>query len=338
MKRNVKDWRIVFGILLSIFFMYLSFRKVEFGQMFSAFKQASYIYILPSVLIMFFSHWLRALRWQFLLEPIKKIDLPTLYSSLLVGYMANTFLPAHLGEFLRAYMVGKKRPVASGAVFGTIVTERIVDVFTLLVLLALTLVVFPFPDWVKKSGYVSFAGIIVLFMILFLLKRYRDKGTRIVEKVLTIFPKSMAQKVVALLHSFLDGIVPLKRKTHYLITLILSIVIWLCYALIFQLLFYAFDLAAVYQLPWYAALVLLVITTISVLVPSTPGYVGTYHYLCMLSLQMFGVPDNKGLAFAFVAHGINFLPLLIVGLIILSFEKTSLKSMQNEAKVSVEQS
>ncbi len=338
MKRIVKDWKIIIGILLSVFFMYLSFRKVEFGHMISAFQQASYIYILPALFIMFFSHWLRALRWRFLLEPVKKIDLATLYSSLLIGYMANTFLPAHLGEFLRAYMVGKKRPVASGAVFGTIVMERIIDVFTLLVLLALTLVVFPFPDLVKKSGYVSFAGIVVLFIILFLLKRYRGPGIRAVEKILAVFPKTFGQKVVDLMDSFLDGIVPLKKVAHYVIVSVLSIAIWLCYAFIFQLLFNAFGFVGLYQMPWYAALVLLVITTISVLVPSSPGYVGTYHYLCMLSLRMFGVPEDEGLAFAFVAHGINFLPLLIVGLLILSFEKTSLTRMQSEAKVTVEQS
>ena len=108
----------------------------------------------------------------------------------------------------------------------------------------------------------------------------------------------------------------------------LSIAIWFCYGMAFQMGFYAFDFVRIYALPWMAALVLLVITTISVLVPSSPGYVGTYHYLCQLSLGLFAVPESPALTFAFVLHGINFLPILIVGLILISAEGMSVKSLQ----------
>ena len=306
--------------------------------MWAAFKKAHYIYFIPALAVLFLSHWMRAWRWQLLLAPIAHVKKSTLYSALLIGYMTNTFLPAHLGEFIRAYLVGKKDPVPGSAVFATIVVERIIDVFTLLVLMALTIIVFPFPDWVQKSGYISFGFIALLFLTLLLMKKYRDPALNILDKILKPFPQALRHKINELLHSFLDGVVGLKSWQHYVLVTILSLLIWFCYGYIFQLGLYAFDFVDTYnKISWITPLVLLVITTIAVLVPSSPGYVGTYHWLCQLSLGFFGVPESDALSFAFVVHGINFLPILLVGLILVSWMGLNMKSIQGQAQKEAEE-
>ena len=340
MKKMLGSWKIILGLAISAVFMYLAFRKVKFGDMWSAFSEANYWYVFPAIAVVFVSHWLRALRWRYLLAPVKKIDVATLYSSLLIGYMANSFLPAHLGEFLRAYMVGKKRPVSASAVFGTIVTERIIDVFTTFLLMAVAMVLFDnFPAEVRKGGYIVFALIFVLFIVLVVMKRHPVASYKIIDKLTSPLPEGVRSKISRLFRSFMEGIVPLAHRKDYLFVFLLSIVIWACYAFIFQLLFYAFDFVAKYSLPWSASLVLLVITTFSVLIPSSPGYVGTYHYLCVFTLRLFSkpVPESEALSYAFVAHGINFLPLLIVGLILISVAGMSVKSLQQQAKIQDEE-
>ena len=316
--------KLFIGLLIGAIFMYLAFRKVDFAQMGNAFKSTHYWYLLLAVIFIFLSHWMRAIRWHYLLAPIQKVKTKHLFNALLIGYMANTFTPAHLGEFLRAYVLSKKSQVRTSCVFGTIVTERIIDIFTLLFLMALTFVVFPFPNWVTKSGYVVFAGVVVLLVLLIVMKRNRETSLRILTKVLRFLPKKISSKVDELFHSFLDGVVGLKNWRHYAITSILSLLIWAGYGAAVQVSFYAFDFVSQYSLPWTAALVTLVITTISVIVPSSPGYVGTYHWLCQQSLVLFAVPESEALTFAFVLHGINFIPILIVGLIIASVEGISL--------------
>ena len=315
LKKN--HFKLIFGLLIGAVFMYFAFRKVDFSQMGAAFKQANYWYLVLSVIVIFISHWLRAVRWYYLMAPIKTVKIKPLFNALIIGYMANTFTPAHLGEFLRAYVLSKKSGVKTSSIFGTIVTERIIDVFTLLFLMALAFVVFPFPAWVTKSGYVMFAGVVILIVLLILMKKHR-------EKILRPLPQKISSKVDGLFHSFLDGVVGLKNRRHYVITAVLSVLIWAGYGAALQVSFYAFDFVSKYDLPWTAALVTLVITTISVIVPSSPGYVGTYHWLCQLSLGLFAVPKSEALTFAFVLHGINFLPILIVGLIIASVEGVSL--------------
>ena len=165
-----------------------------------------------------------------------------------------------------------------------------------------------------------------------MLKQYQQKSLNIFKRFTKIFPQKVNQKIINLLHSFLDGIVPLKNKKKYIIVIILSILIWACYGYIFQIMFYAFNFVETYSLPWNAALILLVITTISILVPSSPGYVGTYHYLCQFSLALYGVLGSPALTFAFVIHGISFLPILIVGLILIWYKRINIKKLQKNSE------
>jgi len=325
--------KVIFGILISLIFLYLSFNKVDFSQMGEAFAQANYWYILLGLFVLLFSHFLRALRWGFLLKPIQDVEITPLFNSLIIGYMFNVILPAHLGEFVRAYILGKKKQISSSAIFGTIVIERIIDVFSLLIILAFAIVIFPFPNWVKTSGYVSFIFIILLFLLLILMKRYREKSLVWISKFTKPLPEKLGQKIKETVYSFLDGVVPLKRLFHYFMVLLLSILIWAAYGYVFHLVFYSFNFIHIYSLPWYAALVLLVITTISVLVPSSPGYVGTYHYLCQLSLGLFLVPKSPALSFAVVMHGLNFLPVLVFGLILIFVEGLSIRGIQDSLEV-----
>ena len=74
------------------------------------------------------------------------------------------------------------------------------------------------------------------------------------------------------------------------------------------------------------------VTTIAVVVPSSPGYVGTYHYLCQIALAMFGVPAGPALSFATVVHGANFFPVFIAGLLFAQYEgMTIFRTAGNES-------
>jgi glycosyltransferase 2 family protein len=330
------NWKLLFGLLVSGAFMYLAFRRIDLRQMLAAFREAQYWYLVPALALVFLSHWLRAVRWQYLLAPLQVFPLRTLFSSLMIGYLGNGVLPAHLGELIRAYVVGRKSSLSGSAVFGTVVVERLIDLFSVVVVLALALTVYSFPPWVKVSGYVCFGGSVLAGAFLGLLDIYRAPTLRVVALLTRYLPEAMQARIDRMLHAFLDGIVPLKTWKHYVIVFLLTVAIWLCYAYSFEVLFYAFDFFRTYSLPASAALVLLVITTISVIVPSSPGYVGTFHYLCQVSLGLFGVPAGPALTYALVLHGINYLPVMAVGLFCLGVEGVSLGTLWRGAEGSAE--
>lgn len=312
--------KLMIGCLIGAVFLYLSFRNVNFTQMWEAFTRANYWYMLAVLAVMFISHYLRVLRWRVLLDPIKRIDIGSLFSSLIIGYMANAFTPAHLGELLRAYVLGKKRGVSASSALATIVVERILDVFALLGVMVLAIFVYPFPGWVKHAGYIMLLGSLCLFLFLILLKKSYARIRGPMDFLMRPLPGHLRVKVWEILERFIEGIVPLKSLADYPIVVVLSLLIWVCYGFIFHLTLLAFDFYSLYHLPWMASLILLVITTIGIVVPSSPGYVGTYHYLCQVSLALFGVPASPALSYATAVHAISFAPVLIAGLILSYYE------------------
>ena len=312
--------KLMAGIFIGAIFLYLSFRNVDIDEMVNAMRKANYFYIVLAIFVSMFSHYLRALRWQLFLAPIKTIRSAGLFSALVIGYAANTFVPAHLGEFLRAFVIGKKHNIYASTTFASIVLERIIDVLSLILVMALVIYVHPFPDWVFQSGFILLAGSICLFMALIALKLSEARTSMLTGLLLKPLPEKIGNKIQSMILRFLSGLMPLKSTLHYFYAAILSVAIWFCYALVFYFCLQAFDLEKLYNLDWYVGLVILVFTTISIVVPTSPGYVGTYHYLCQLALLMFGVSATEALSYASISHAISILPVTLAGLVMANYE------------------
>lgn len=328
---NNSSIKFIVGIFIGAIFLYLSFRNVNISEMVSALTKANYWYILSSIFILMFSHYLRALRWQIFLTPIKTINSGSLFSALVIGYAANTFVPAHLGDFLRAFVLGKRHNIFASTTFASIVLERIVDVLSLLLVMFLVIFIHPFPDWVVQSGLIMLAGSIFLFVTLISLKLSETKTSRLMHILIKPLPKKIGTKIDSLILHFIAGVMPLKSFWHYFYVAILSVAIWFCYALVYYFCLQAFNLEEIYNLAWYVGLVVLVFTSISIVVPSSPGYVGTYHYLCQISLIMFGVSATEALSYASIAHAISILPVTIVGLIMANYEGVAIYRTASES-------
>jgi uncharacterized protein (TIRG00374 family) len=294
--------------------MYLAFRKVDLKRLLEALRDINGAVLVPAVLIVFVSHWFRAVRHGHLLAPIKRIKNSSLFSALMIGYMANTILPAHLGELLRAYVIGKNERVSGSSTLATIAVERVVDVLSLLIIMGLVFMVYPFPDIVRLSAYLTIVFIVVIIGFLAFVKMKPKETLRFAGILTKPLPGKAGNRLLELLESFREGVVALNNRQSYLIVFVLTIVIWICYVVVFALGFYAFDFVETYKVPLDASFVLLVITTISVLVPSSPGYVGTYHWLCVISLGMFAVPKSPALGYAIVIHAVTFIPVALIGI------------------------
>lgn len=153
MSKHKIDWKLWIGIGISAFFLFLLFRKIDFHKLAAAFRELDYRYIPPALLLTFVSYFLRAVRWKFLLLPIKRTRLANLFPSTLIGYMANNLLPARLGEFVRAYSLGQKEQIGTSAVFASLVVDRLCDGFTVLLVLLITFFTIRLPArWAGRVG------------------------------------------------------------------------------------------------------------------------------------------------------------------------------------------
>ena len=76
-----------------------------------------------------------------------------------------------------------------------------------------------------------------------------------------------------------------------------------------------------------AAYTVLLITALGITLPTAPGFVGNYHYFCVLGLSLFGIAKVDALTYAILLHGLQFLVIIILGLIFIPFIKVPLPAI-----------
>jgi len=151
MKLDKKKILFIAGILISIICSWLFARKIEWSQLSVALKDAEYVYIIPTIILIFVNHYFRAVRWSVLIAPIKKVSVLNLFSATMIGFMANSVLPARIGEIIRPVLVAKKEKIKITASFATVVMERIFDVLSIIVFASLLFFFLPAETLQYKS-------------------------------------------------------------------------------------------------------------------------------------------------------------------------------------------
>jgi uncharacterized protein (TIRG00374 family) len=316
---------IILGSLVGLLFVWLAFRGTDIEGIKSSFKAVKYIYIVPVVFLSIVVLVLRSYRWGVILKPLEKINQWPLFSITAVGFLAINLLPVRMGEFARPYLISKKSSIRMGSALATIVVERIFDMLTLMIFLLLVLMTVKLPDWIFRSACSILLVVIPLFLLLIFLAVKRDISVKGADRMISVLPKTLSSRLMRLFHSFLDGlqILPDLKKTFYIT--FLSAIIWSLIALATYILFSSFK--SMLNLPLAAAYAVLVITALGVTLPAAPGFVGNYHYSCVLALALFGIPKTDALTFAIILHFTQIIVTISLGLLFLPFIKVSLPTI-----------
>jgi len=304
------------GLAVSAFFMVLLMGKMDVKQLGAAICAADYRFVLLAVACTFFSYFLRAVRWRYLLIQEKEIPLSSLYPATIIGYMANNLLPARLGEFVRAYVLAEREQLEAPAVFASLVIDRLFDGFTVLLILVVTLFTLRLPQGMavaesalKAGGLVTFLLYVAVIVALVLIKRRTRGSMSALETLLRPFPAALSRRLIPLAGSFMEGVRLSPRPDHICALLFSSLLIWGFAVLPVDMILRGFGI----QLPMTASMFILVLLVFAVMVPASPGYIGTYHYACFQGLSLFGIPDSTALSIALVIHGTSFFPVVIAG-------------------------
>jgi len=310
---DVKFW---LGIGISVFFMAMLFRKIDFHQLGAALRIVDYRYIALAVAFTFMSYFLRAVRWRYLLISEKDIPLSSLYPATIIGYMANNILPARLGEFVRAYVLARREGLDTPAVFASLVIDRLFDGSTVLLILLATLFTLQLPGNMADAGTALRVGGVVTFLLycgvllfLLMLKRQTMRTLNLVAWLLKPFPKGVAERLIPLLGSFITGIKLSRQSGHILAILGSSLMIWTFAVLPVDMTLRGFGI----HLPITASMFILVLLVFAVMVPASPGFIGTYHYACYKGLSAFGIADTTSVSIALIIHGTAFFPVIVAG-------------------------
>jgi uncharacterized protein (TIRG00374 family) len=257
-----------------------------------------------------------------------------LFPATIIGYMANNILPARLGEFVRAYVLGQKEKIETSSVFATLVVDRLFDGFTVLLILLITFFSVKLPagmesvqNGLKMGGYVTLGLYLGVLVFLFLLKKRTMHTIHMVGILLKPFPAKVSEKIIPLLGSFISGIRLSSNPVEILILLVSSLAVWATCIWPLHLILQSFGIA----LPVTASMLIMVFLVFAVMVPASPGFVGTYHAACVYGLMAFNIPREQSLSVALVMHGTGFFPVILAGFYYVWRDKVSLKNISENS-------
>ena len=320
--------KLIAGILIGIVLGYLSLRGIDFQKVADGFNQVRPDYVLFFIFIVFCVQFLRSFRWGLMLRPLDRVDQISLFSVTSVGFLAIIALPARLGELARPYLITKKSQIKMTAALGTILVERVCDSIAILAIFGVVLFFIPsLPPWLVRSALlVSLLTFLFLsFMIVMLVKR--EASLEILAPLIRRLPGRFAGKIDGLVHQLIDGFKIFSDFKLLFQVMLLSVLVWTVNAMAIYTLFHAFAL----ELPFTAAAVVMIILLIGIAVPTAPGFIGNWHYACILGLMLFGVSKSEALTFALIYHFLSIGIVIVLGIIFLPFNKFSIADMKKEA-------
>ncbi len=310
--------KFVIGVALAAGFLWLAFHGVAPAQLWSAVRQARVPWLALSVLLLVLSILPRAWRWQILLKPVShRISLGRASLAILVGYAAANVI-SRAGEIARGVSLQKDERLPLSGILATILVERAIDMLALLIFLGGILyfsrskIVTAFP-WMEGVALLALAATVGFLVLIGLLSVYGDRALIFLRKPFRWLSQPVADRLIEILQSLFQGLGGVHATSGYLGILVSSILLNLTYILTSYVTFFAFGFPSRYHLDFFDAIVVLVISTIGVIIP-TPGGTGTYHYFCSQTLYaVCNVPLTDALAYATVMHALAFVTYLVAG-------------------------
>ncbi len=272
-----------------------------------------------------FAFWIRAVRWRFFLRADRRVPTAHLFSATMIGFMTNNILPFRLGELVRPWVLARRERMSRSMLLATIVVERAIDMLTLLAIFGLALIVSPIAENTAAGRMVQGGGrgLLLLSIVLTVVVVAVERNRGLALAPLGVLPDGPRRRVAPLVDKFLDGFALFRDLGRLAQVFALSFAMFLCFAVALWIAGWSLGIA----LPWYAGLVMLVVTAIGIMVPAAPGYVGTLNIACTAGLALYGVAKTPASAFGWFYFFSQWLPITAVGLWYLHREGLSLRSL-----------
>jgi uncharacterized protein (TIRG00374 family) len=325
-----KQITLLLGIPLSIFFLWIALMDVDFVKAFSLIKKADYRFIILAAAVVVFDFSMRALRWRILLAPIKLIKYIELVSNVFIGILANNVLPLRAGEVIRVFLIGQKEQISKTSAIGTIVIERMLDIFAILSLSIIVFISHPFPDSIKRLWFIFLSILILLIIVLYGLMYSKEKTLYLLNRIILRFlPKTLERKIENLIHEFVDGLEILKKGHQLLLSVVMSLGIWSINALAF---YFVAKGMGIEQITYTGSILVMTLVALGISIPSSPGFIGVYEAAGIGACLLLGMGKSQGAAFILLIHAVQILTILAVGMFFLTREHISLIQLEKEAK------
>jgi len=330
---------LIAGIAISAAALYFAFRNVPFFELIQYFKTIDYFWMLVSLVITVISFVVRVLRWQVILRTSATIRFWRAYHPMMIGFMLNCILPARVGELARPAVLHQKDGVPFTTGLATVATERLFDLFFLILLFAVVLSYVEIDPDIEMTfgsyhlnrttliaiggGMVKISLVLIFGIALITIDSIRS-GIRMIimktpdfffftgSKVKQAIAKYFCLPLVGIIENIAAGFGLLKDFKNISICMFLSLTIWLLQAFSYYIM--SFGCPGV-ELSFFEATTVLIIICFVIALPSVPGFWGLWEAGGVFALSLFAVTSKEASGFALASHAIQMFPVIIAGFI-----------------------
>lgn len=303
--------RLVLGVFFAILFLWLIIRQINLDEFRQAFDNVDAKWIIAALLAFAIGYSCRIERWRLMLER----DNPSLKwrscaGPLLASFAVNNVLPFRTGDLLRSFAFNRALGTNSSVVIATLFVERLLDLLMVLVLLGLALAIFNMDTtrFTGIGGAMLTAGSLAILTVLFFPGWFSPVVLAIVRLGFRLSPR-LGQK---LLNEINKSLVTLQclAKGHTMIKLVFwSMMAWLAEGCVFWFAALALSSITAPLAGWLA----LSIGTLATLIPSTPGYIGTFDFFTVRAMTALGNTAAAAAVYALLVHLLLWFPPVLVG-------------------------
>jgi glycosyltransferase 2 family protein len=284
------------------------------GQLTAALGSAEWWLLAPAIGLYFIGASLRSMRWGQLL-PEHHLRFSTLFRALIVGFTVNNLLPLRMGEVARAYLLARWGRVPYAATVASLVVERVLDGLSLAILLLVALWLLPgAPAYLLAVGAIAAAGFLAGASLLAVAAWRASALTALVGFFARWLPSRLRPMLVSATESFARSLSVVHDPIRLLRLLALSLLAWCSELGLFFVLMFSVGIPGTYPL----ALLVGSAANFATLLPSSPGYAGTFDAaLTRVAQDGLSIPAGVAGAYDIIVHATLFLPVVLVGTLML---------------------
>lgn len=302
---SIIKYSLSLGIAIAL--LYFAFRNIEFSEFMEKAQQVDYTWVILSILLSLVGYYARAYRWNILMKPLgfPGLNVNRTILAVLVGYLANMAFP-RLGEVTRCGMMKRSDDVPISVSLGTVITERIIDLLSLIVLIIASLGL----EYDRLMTFLvgTFSGVDPEGLLLKLIIGAIVGGVTIVVIGYVLFQRN--ERVRAFIKELIRGILSLREIDNLWGFILSTLVLWVVYYFMSYII--VFSMPETAYLSWSVGIMLLVVGGIALALP-VQGGIGTYHAFVGGMLVLYAVENTTGVFLATLLHTSQIIAVAVFG-------------------------
>jgi uncharacterized protein (TIRG00374 family) len=225
----------------------------------------------------------------------------------MLGFFMNNIIPLRLGEVIRAKVTGERLGISRSAALGTIVVERLLDMVTFVLFFFVIMIVLPFPEFIKKSFYLSAVVFGGALSVLFVISKHDKKSLELVNKI--PMPAKIKNYAAEIFEKFTGGLAMLKKPAVFSISFALSIATWITESSFLVITAYACGI----EISVVGGIFVVIIIGIGAILPTAPGYIGAFEFMGITAFSVLGVDKDSGFACVAIYHFLQIIVIFTLG-------------------------